>query len=134
MKTSTVGGALHVAQNGVLVSGALQINAAGQSILFTPSAPLVPGALIQIFFDASATDAAGNTLNAFNSQFTVAQDLTGVAPTVVSISPTNGSSNVALTTVVDIQFSKPIDGSTVTASSVFLKQNDSVSIPATASM
>ena len=132
LKTSTVTAALHVSQNGVLVSGSIAAN--GQNVVFTPAAALQPGALVQIFFDSNATDNSGSTLNNYNGQFTIQASLTGVGPTVTSLSPSYGASNAPLTSVVDIQFTKPLDPATVNGTTFFLKQNDTISVPATVSL
>ncbi len=132
LKSSTVSGALHVSQNGVLVSGTVTSN--GQSVVFTPATAFLPGALIQIFLDSNATDNSGNSVNNYNGQFTVQANLTGVGPTVSALSPTNATQNAALNTIVDIQFTKPLDPTTVNGSTFFLKQNDAISVPATVSL
>jgi Bacterial Ig-like domain len=134
MNGSTIAGALNVAQNGVLVSGTTQLNANGQTILFTPAAPFTGGALVQVFLSAAAADIYGNSLNAFSGQFTVAADLTAVPPTVVSLSPTYGSTINFLNPVILVRFTKAIDFSTVTSSTFYVKQNDSVVINGTLSL
>ena len=133
MLTSTVAGALHISQNGVIVSGSLQFSANNRTVVFTPGTPFTPGALIQVFFDTTATDVYGNSLNYYTGQFTVATSLTGVGPTVSAFSPSYGTISFS-NPVVDIQFTKPLDPSTVNASTFFLRQNDSVPVNATVSM
>ena len=128
MNAATISRALHVAQNGVLVSGTTQLSATGQSILFTPAAPFAAGALVQVFLTAVATDIYGNALTNFNGQFTVQADQTAAAPTVVSMSPTYGSTINILNPVIDVRFSSPIDFTTVTSSTFYVKQGDTVVI------
>jgi hypothetical protein len=128
MNAATISRALHVAQNGTLVSGTTQLSPNGQSILFTPAAPFAAGALVQVFLTAVATDIYGNALNNFNGQFTVQADQTTAAPTVVSLSPTYGSTINILNPVIDVRFSTPIDFTTVTSSTFYVKQGDTVVI------
>src|SRR6185503_553285 len=48
MNVSTMSGALHISQNGVLVNGTTQVSGNGQVIQFTPSSPWLNNALIQV--------------------------------------------------------------------------------------
>ena len=134
LNPATVPSALHVSQNGVLVSGSTQVNANGQSILFTPAAAFSPGALVQVFFDVTATSTSGFSLTAYNSQFTVAATTNGTAPLITGTSPTNTSTISLLNPVIDIQFNKAIDASTLNSTNFYIKQNDSVTIPGTLSL
>jgi hypothetical protein len=97
-----VSGALHISQNGVILAGSLQFSANNQSILFTPGSSFTPGALVQVFFDTTATDNFGNSLNNYSAQFTVAASLNGVGPTVTAVSPTSTSTISMANQVVDI--------------------------------
>ena len=134
MNPATISGALNVAQNGVLVAGTTQLDATGQTIVFTPSGPFANGALVQVFLSTAATDTFGNPLNNFTGQFTVAANLAGVAPTVVSVNPTNESTINVLNPVILVQFTKPINLATVTSSTFYVKQSDSVVINGTLSL
>jgi hypothetical protein len=131
---ASISGAFYVAQNGVLVSGTTTINGNGLTILFTPAAPFAPGALVQVFLTSSANDIYGNNFSSLSSQFTVAPDQTTTAPTIISLSPTDTSTISFLNPVIDVRFSEPIDFSTVTTSTFFVKQNDSVAINGTLSL
>ena len=131
----TVTNALHISQNGVIVPGTVVVSGNNQAVQFTPSGPFTAGALIQIFFDSTATDASGNALNNYQSSFTVAPDLSGVAPTSSTIVPANGATAVPTNAPIDISFSKPIDPATVNTTnfSLTLCQNSQV-IPAAVSL
>ena len=120
MAPATIPGALHIAQNGVLVSGTTQLNANGQTILFTPAAPFAGNALVQVFLSSAATDLYGNPLTNFTAQFTVAADQTLAAPTVLSLSPAYGATTSILNPVIDVRFSTPLDPTTITASTFFV--------------
>ncbi len=71
MNAGTLAGALHVAQNGQLVSGTTQVSDSGQVVVFTPSQPLPNGALVQVFVDETAQDTDGNSLTAYQGSFTL---------------------------------------------------------------
>jgi hypothetical protein len=45
------------------------------------------------------------------------------APTVISVTPTNGTTGVDVRTSMQITFSEPMDASTITASRIFLRDN-----------
>ena len=57
MNPATVTGALHVTDNGVVVSGSVQLFSNAQAIEFTPGASFNPGDLIQVFLDPTALSA-----------------------------------------------------------------------------
>jgi hypothetical protein len=117
---SSLTGALHVSQNGQAVSGTVQLIDNGQTISFTPSSMWQYGALIQVFLDATAEDADGSRMTAYQGQFTIVSDPATTAPTAVSMSPASGAQNVPLNANVDIGFSSPITASSVNASNVYL--------------
>ena len=82
-------------------------------------------------YSAKATDAAGNTSSASDS-VTVTVDKT--APTVSSVSPASGATNVAPSTDVEATFSEDMNSSTLTTSTFTLtKQGNTTVVPATVS-
>src|SRR6202035_3560155 len=89
---------------------------------------------VQINLNDSATDTDGNPLNTFNGSFTVQQDQTTVAPTFVAMNPVYGSTNQPLNSVVDVEFSKPMDATSVTTTNIFLEENDATVVPAAVSL
>jgi large repetitive protein len=117
LNPSTVNGALNVSQNGVVVAGTVAFSGNNQVVEFTPAAPFTPGAFVQVFFSSGATDTLGNALNNFQYSFTVAPDVSAVAPVVTATVPVNGAGNgnagVPTNAPIDIGFSKPIDPTTV---------------------
>src|ERR1700687_610856 len=72
MNPSTVAGALYVTDNGVPVSGTVQMFSNAQAIEFAPDNFFTPGDLIQVFLNSTAQGANGVPLNSFSGQFTVA--------------------------------------------------------------
>jgi len=131
---ATVNGALHVSQNGVLLAGTVQLSGSGQSLNFTPSAPFAANAYIQVFLDSTALDTFGNALNNYQGSFTTASDLTTTAPTITRTTPGNATAATS-NPAIDIEFSKPLDPTTVNATTVTLnfQQNGQV-IPSTVTL
>ena len=72
---STITGALNVTDNGVVVSGTVQLFSNAQAILFTPAAPFNAGDLIQVFLSSAALSSDSVPLTNFSGQFTIAGSL-----------------------------------------------------------
>lgn len=115
MDPTSTQNALQVSQNGNIISGAAVLDTTGTILTFTPSAPFLPGALIQVFLPTTALNTIGNAVNYYSSEFSTAPDLTNVAPTITGIIPSNGATNVPLNAVIEIAFSKPIDPNSLTS-------------------
>ena len=128
LNPSTVDGAFNVSQNGAIVPGTIALSGNNQVVQFTPSAPLTAGADVQVFFSPAATDTFGNALTNFQYSFTVAPSLATVAPTILATVPYNGAGNegygaytgVPTNAPIDIEFSQPIDPTTVNATNFAL--------------
>ena len=134
MDPSTTLAAFNASQNGTLIAGTAALDASGQILTFTPTAPLVGGALVQVFEGTSALDTSGNGLYAFSGSFVAAPNLSGVPPVVTGTIPGN-SSTVVINPVIEIQYSKPLDPTTINSTNVnlYLSQNNQV-VPATISL
>jgi methionine-rich copper-binding protein CopC/phosphohistidine phosphatase SixA len=128
MNAGTVQGALHVSQNGVLASGTTQVRDNGQVIVFTPSAPWLNNALIQVFLDSTAQDLDGSTLNSYQGSFRTAVDTTTITPSVVSVSP-NGGSSVPTNVVIDVGFNETLNAATVNSTTVSLVEDVCCNFP-----
>ncbi len=117
---STIMDALHVSQNGVLVSGATTFSANGSRIDFVPDQPFEADALVQVFLDSTATDVNGNALNSYQAQFHV-RDNAATNLTLRHQTPagTIDYSNPA----IELRFNKPVDIASVTPDSVYLWSN-----------
>ncbi|MFZ3264074.1 MAG: Ig-like domain-containing protein [Terriglobales bacterium] len=107
MNASTITGALDVTDNGVVVSGTVQLFSNGQAIEFTPSSPFNAGDLIQVFLGSSALGADGSALNSFSGQFTVAGS-SSTAAQVVAMNPFPGATSVPLNTVIQVEYNQPL--------------------------
>jgi large repetitive protein len=115
----SVGGALHVTQNGIVLNGSIEIIGDGQTIQFQPAAPFAPGALIQIFLDSTALDADSSPINSYQAQFNTVNDATAT-PVLVATNPVNSASNVPVNVVIQLGFNVPLNSSTVNINTVFL--------------
>ena len=129
---------------GTPVAGSVSYSVGARTATFTPSTPatLAVNSAFTATITSAATDVAGNGLagnsavvpNAGNHVWTFATGATGdtVAPTVLTVSPANGSADVCLTRSVSATFSEPMDASTITAAT--LRVTDAgVAVPGTVS-
>jgi hypothetical protein len=116
---NTVDGAVHISQNGVVISGTTQLLDNGQAIEFTPNSAFSPGSVIDVFVDSSATDIYGNALSAYNyGQFTIAGSPANTAPALVATNPFPNATNVSLNTVIQLAYNQPLASSTVSTSTI----------------
>jgi hypothetical protein len=116
MNPSTVTGALYVTDNGVVVSGAVQLFSNGQAIEFKPANSFNPGDLIQVFLNSTAQGLNGVALSSFSGQFTVAGSPSNTAAGAQTVNPFPSSSNVPLNTIIQVEFNQPLQAGTVTCS------------------
>jgi hypothetical protein len=122
MNAGTIPGALHISQNGVIISGTTNMGSNGQSVEFTPGSALTAGATIQVFLDSTAQDVYGNYLTYYSGQFTVAGSPTNTAAQAETSNPFPGATNVPLNTVIQVEYDQPLLASTVNNSNVTLYQ------------
>ncbi len=120
MNAGTLTGALHIAQNGAIVSGTATVGGNGQSIEFTPSSALNAGATVQVFLDSTAQDIYGNYLSSFSGQFTVAGSPTNTAAAVQAVNPFPNATNVPLNTVIQIAYNQPLLAGSINSTNVVL--------------
>ena len=134
MDPSSTVAAFNASQNGTLIAGTAALDASGQILTFTPAAPLIGGALVQIFEGTGALGANGNALYAFSGSFVVTPNVSGVPPVVTGTIPGN-SNDVAINPVIEVQYSKPLDSTTINSTNVnlYLSQNNQV-VPAAISL
>lgn len=128
--SSTAG--IQISQNGNRVAGTPTLTGNGQILTFTPASPFTLGALVQVFLPVTALDTFGDQANAYSGQFTVAADLTAVAPVVINSIPANAATSVPQNAVIEIQFSKAIAASSIVTSgpstnvSLYFQSNNQV--------
>ncbi len=87
----------------------------------TPTGPLSNATVYRVEVTTAVKDVSGNALAAqFSSIFTTAAAPDGIAPTIVSRSPTNGATSQAINTNVVITFSEPMDPATLNTTTITL--------------
>ena len=93
------------------------------TVTLTPTGPLSNGTGYTVTVGTGVKDLAGNALAAqFTSSFTTALVTDNTPPTVVSRTPSNGSTNVAINTNVTVTFSEPMDATTINSTNITLTQ------------
>lgn len=116
------------------IPGSLSIAANGDSVAFTPAAPLTPETAY-CFYINGIVDVEGHGLaqNNYNiSCFTTGVSAAGAGPAVVSMSPASGSASVPLNAQIALTFSSPI--STVAAASGITVSASGIAVPGTVSV
>ncbi|MFZ1084781.1 MAG: Ig-like domain-containing protein [Terracidiphilus sp.] len=107
-----------VTVNGQVYTGTVAVTGGGYEIQYTPNTPFPYGATVQWWFAGNVQDVYGDFFNANSNYFyTVGAPANPAtaSPTVIAISPRCcGSSGLPTNTNVDIEFSQPIDPTTLT--------------------
>jgi len=100
------------------LAGTVTYNATTLTATFTPSLSLAYGATYTATIAASATDSLGGPLGTpYTWSFTT---VTAGVPTVTSVTPTSGATNVDAANAVTATFSEPMNGGTLTTSTFTL--------------
>jgi hypothetical protein len=99
----------------------------GATASFTPAIALLPNTLYTVTISKTATNESGVTmLNDYTWSFTTGALPDTTVPTVTSTNPANSATGIARNKVVSITFSETMDASTITASTLILKQGNVV--------
>jgi O-glycosyl hydrolase len=100
------------------VAGAVAYNSTTFTATFTPSVSFTSGATYTATIGTGATSSLGGTLPApYTWSFTIAK---GIVPTVTSVTPTTGATNVNATNGVTATFNEPMNAATLTTSTFTL--------------
>ncbi len=118
---------------GASVSATVSYNSATHTVSLVPSVALSKSTTYTVSIaggNGGVQDAAGNSLaQTITSTFTtVVPDLT--PPTVTSMNPASGATNVLADTAVTITFSEALDASTVNSTNISLRTNAGVVVAA----
>jgi methionine-rich copper-binding protein CopC len=116
---------LIVTQNGLPVTGSINIAADNQDVTFTPATSFAGGAIINVFFTNGVHDPYGNPLVNFQSAFTVAPDLMSAAPTILSYQVHFCSNCLDPNGSLEMLFSKPMNIATLTSANLYLSTSSS---------
>ena len=79
-----------------------------------------------VYSGANITDVAGNTLYGLNITFTTGTGQVTTGPTVTTLTPPNGATGVPINAQVSALMSAPIDPTSLTSSSITVKQGTTV--------
>jgi hypothetical protein len=121
INASSANAGFEVAQNNVAVPGTVNVQDGGYTLVFTPSVPWTPGALIQWWTTGNLTDTTYNTnFNGASGYFYVAASTSTLTPAVQVASPQAYTNPVPINTIFDLQFNTPLNAATVTASNIYL--------------
>jgi hypothetical protein len=115
-------------KNNNIVTGTVAYT--GMTATFTPSAGLEPNMIYTATVTRGVKDLAGNPMASdYSWSFTTADEATKY-PVVVSVTPANADTDVAINTVLSATFSKDMDPATLNTST-FILQHDTTTIAGT---
>jgi YD repeat-containing protein len=103
------------------VAGTLNVN--GATATFTPTSPLPASVSAQIV-ESGILDFAGNVAAAVNSSFVTAATADTTQPTVLLVTPANGSGNIGSGGQVTVLFSKSMNPQTLNTANIALLAQD----------
>jgi hypothetical protein len=111
---------LMVTTGGALVPGTATYVSANNTVIFSPTANLLPNTHYTATISTAAQSAAGNGLAAnYVFGFTIGATADLTAPTVASTVPASVATSVPTNQTIVATFSKPMDPSTITAAGTF---------------
>ena len=108
------------------VAGDYQVE--GNVVTFTPSAPL-PGSTNIRTSIYHVKDRVGNSACCWNYYFTTENELDTTAPTVSSISPTDGAMDIGVGTPIVLSFNESLNAATVNSNNFKLYSEGSIITP-----
>ncbi len=108
------------------VAGTYSFNTSGTTVTFTPLSPLPGSATVNVSasYYGTVLDLAGNPSGYAFSSFTTASTPDTTAPTVVSITPSNGATGIGLTGQITIVFSKSMNPGTLNNNTIAVLAGD----------
>ena len=111
---------LTVTTGGAVVPGTTTFVTANNTVIFSPTANLLPNTQYTATISTAAKSAAGNGLAAnYVFSFTTGATADLTAPTIISTVPASAAVNVPTNQTITATFSKPMDPSTITAAGTF---------------
>jgi len=116
-------------------AGNVQADASGYQVQYTPTVAFPNSATVQWFFSGNVEDIYGNYFTGTSGYFYTVPTPVNPAtaqPTLVTVSPDQGSSLMPTNGEIDLQFSQPLNAATVTTGNFF--QNAGTAIAYTVSL
>ncbi|MGA3371748.1 MAG: Ig-like domain-containing protein [Terracidiphilus sp.] len=124
---STLPGQLTVTVNGQVYAGSVTATAGNWEIQFTPTVAFPNSATVQWFLSGGVRDVYGDAFNGNSGYFYTAAAAPNPAtaqPQVIAVSPGTGTSHMPTNGEVDIEYSQPIDATTLSGN-VYLNSGPS---------
>ena len=104
-------------QTGYQIAGSYVVTntATTASVVFTPTAPVPAGTIVEVYpnYNCCVSDYVGNNAQGGSFHFTTANTVDTTQPTVTSVTPANNATNLGLSTVITLMFSKALNPTTV---------------------
>jgi hypothetical protein len=114
--------ALRNSSTGAAVAGSVVYDISARTATFTPATALANATGYTLTVGTGVRDLAGNALAAvFTASFTTVAPADTTPPAVITTSPLNGATGVAVGTSVGVTFSEPMDPSTINGSTMSLR-------------
>jgi hypothetical protein len=124
--------AFELRSSGSLVATTVSYDSATRRATLTPSGALLNLTTYTATVTTGVKDVGGNALSAnYVWSFTTVPDTT--PPTVTSVSPPSGAAGVSAGTRVSVTFSEAMSSSTITSSTLQLRNSSGASVPASVS-
>lgn len=119
---STLEDGFRLAQNGVILNTEIESLGDGRTIRVTTDTNFANNALIQLYWDADATDIYGNPLNSYQQFFNTGDSSEGIGrrARVIAYSPNNSNLDVPLNAVLRVAFDEAINEATLSNDNVKL--------------
>jgi hypothetical protein len=125
METVGIGQPFVVTSGGNTVSGSVSASGDRTALIFTPSSLLAPSTVYSVTVNG-LQDLAGNAAAPVAFSFTTGTSAVAdtTRPSVVSVNPTNGATNVVTSSVIVWTLSEAIDATSVSSNSVLVRNNN----------
>ena len=105
-----------------VIAGAYSLDATGTVVTFAPTSPFPANTTVFVAVNG-LLDFAGNSNSSLSSSFTTGAGTDSTAPTVLSVAPANGATNVGLNSAVVLTFSKSLLNGSINNNTIALFAN-----------
>ena len=111
---------VHYLGTGAPIAGTLSVLNGNRTIRFRPAVPLQPASYYYIYLQAGLHDAQGTPIVPVAPYFYTSTTIDTAPPSILSIAPGNGATNVGINASVRVHFNEPINPLSATPASVTL--------------